>query len=127
MFWMYARRVATAASYSNTNIFDTGNGTTNSNYYQATFEEHNWTGELISYKVTVSGGDTKIDTSAQRWRAGKALFAQLGYLDGNTDAKSDARLSANFDSSKRNIFIEDKDGMLHLFKFCTSSEVSDGS
>ena len=122
-----ARRVATAASYSNTNIFDTGNGTTNSNYYQATFEEHNWTGELISYKVTVSGGDTKIDTSAQRWRAGKALFAQLGYLDGNTDAKSDARLSANFDSSKRNIFIEDKDGMLHLFKFCTSSEVSDGS
>lgn len=122
-----ARRVATAASYSNTNIFDTGNGTTNSNYYQATFEEHNWTGELISYKVTVSGGDTKIDTSAQRWRAGKALFAQLGYLDGNTDAKSDARLSDNFDSSKRNIFIEDKDGMLHLFKFCTSSEVSDGS
>ena len=122
-----ARRVATAASYSNTNIFDTGNGTTNSNYYQATFEEHNWTGELISYKVTVSGGDTKIDTSAQRWRAGKALFAQLGYLDGNTDAKSDARLSANFDSSKRNIFIEDKDGMLHLFKFCPSSEVSDGS
>ena len=122
-----ARRVATAASYSNTNIFDTGNGTTNSNYYQATFEEHNWTGELISYKVTVSGGDTKIDTSAQRWRAGKALFAQLGYLDGNTDAKSDARLSAYFDSSKRNIFIEDKDGMLHLFKFCTSSEVSDGS
>lgn len=122
-----ARRVATAASYSNTNIFDTGNGTTNSNYYQATFEEHNWTGELISYKVTVSGGDTKIDTSAQRWRAGKALFAQLGYLDGNTDAKSDARLSANFHSSKRNIFIEDKDGMLHLFKFCTSSEVSDGS
>ena len=122
-----ARRVATAASYSNTNIFDTGNGTTNSNYYQATFEEHNWTGELISYKVTVSGGDTKIDTSAQRWRAGKALFAQLGYLDGNTDAKSDARLSANFDTSKRNIFIEDKDGMLHLFKFCTSSEVSDGS
>ena len=122
-----ARRVATAASYSNTNIFDTGNGTTNSNYYQATFEEHNWTGELISYKVTVSGGDTKIDTSAQRWRAGKALFAQLGYLDGNTDAKSDARLSANFDSKKRNIFIEDKDGMLHLFKFCTSSEVSDGS
>lgn len=122
-----ARRVATAASYSNTNIFDTGNGTTNSNYYQATFEEHNWTGELISYKVTVSGSDTKIDTSAQRWRAGKALFAQLGYLDGNTDAKSDARLSANFDSSKRNIFIEDKDGMLHLFKFCTSSEVSDGS
>lgn len=122
-----ARRVATVASYSNTNIFDTGNGTTNSNYYQATFEEHNWTGELISYKVTVSGGDTKIDTSAQRWRAGKALFAQLGYLDGNTDAKSDARLSANFDSSKRNIFIEDKDGMLHLFKFCTSSEVSDGS
>lgn len=72
-----ARRVATAASYSNTNIFDTGNGTTNSNYYQATFEEHNWTGELISYKVTVSGGDTKIDTSAQRWRAGKALFARL--------------------------------------------------
>ena len=122
-----ARRVATAASYSNTNIFDTGNGTTNSNYYQATFEEHNWTGELISYKVTVSGGDTKIDTSAQRWRAGKALFAQLGYLDGNTDAKSDARLSDNFDISKRNIFIEDKDGMLHLFKFCTSSEVSDGS
>ena len=122
-----ARRVATAASYSNTNIFDTGNGTTNSNYYQATFEEHNWTGELISYKVTVSGGDTKIDTSAQRWRAGKALFAQLGYLDGNTDAKSDARLSDNFDSKKRNIFIEDKDGMLHLFKFCTSSEVSDGS
>lgn len=123
-----ARRVATAASYSNTNIFDTGNGTTNSNYYQATFEEHNWTGELISYKVTVSGGDTKIDTSAQRWRAGKALFAQLGYLDGNTDAKSDARLSDNnFDSSKRNIFIEDKDGMLHLFKFCPSSEVSDGS
>lgn len=123
-----ARRVATAASYSNTNIFDTGNGTTNSNYYQATFEEHNWTGELISYKVTVSGGDTKIDTSAQRWRAGKALFAQLGYLDGNTDAKSDARLSDKFDSSKRNIFIEDKDGMLHLFKFdCTSSEVSDGS
>ena len=122
-----ARRVATAASYSNTNIFDTGNGTTNSNYYQATFEEHNWTGELISYKVTVSGGDTKIDTSAQRWRAGKALFAQLGYLDGNTDAKSDARLSANFDSKKRNIFIEDKDGMLHLFKFCPSSEVSDGS
>ena len=122
-----ARRVATAASYSNTNIFDTGNGTTNSNYYQATFEEHNWTGELISYKVTVSGGDTKIDTSAQRWRAGKALFAQLGYLDGNTDAKSDARLSANFDSKKRNIFIEDKDGMLHLFKICTSSKVSDGS
>lgn len=121
------RRVSTAASFSSTNIVATGDGGTNSNYFQASFEEQNWTGELISYKVQVEDGETKIKSNAQRWRAGKSLFAQLGYIQGNYDASSNASLTGSFDSSKRNIFIEDRNGFLHLFKYCDSAAAADES
>ena len=119
------RRVATAASFSNRNLVASSDGSANSNYYQASFEEGNWTGELISYKVTATATETVVKSNSQRWRAGKALFTQLGYMSSGSSVSSDAKLTDNFDSSKRNIYIEDEHGFLHVFKYTDDSAKAD--
>ena len=103
-----ALHVGTSASFSSTDL--SGNDV---HYYRANFEEAYWTGDVVSYKVeneTVYASDDNII-----WKAGKKLAEQ--YPAGAGSKVQD----------RRNIFIEDKDGGLHLFKVCDGGTNADNS
>ena len=103
-----AKHVGTSASFSSTDLSGK-----NVSYYRANFEEAYWTGDVISYRVkneTVYASKENIN-----WKAGKQLAGQ--YPAGAGSSVQD----------RRNIFIEDKDGGLHLFKVCDGGTNADNS
>lgn len=94
-----AKHVGSSAAFSSNDLSGR-----KASYYRANFEESYWTGDIVSYQVV--NGVIFADDKYINWKAGEQLAQQ--YPADKTPSVKD----------RRNIFITDKDGNLHLFSVC---------
>lgn len=108
-----AKHVGSSAAFSSNDLSGR-----KASYYRANFEEAYWTGDIVSYQVV--NGVIFADDKYINWKAGEQLAQQYPAQQYPADKTSSVE-------DRRNIFITDKDGNLHLFRVCDGGANADNS